>query len=195
MRYAIRIPKPCSESWQDMTPENNGRHCAQCSKTVVDFSGWEPEDILRYIQDNGLVCGRFRKEQLNTPINADQFVSSVAYSSLSFHKKLAAIFLLAFGMIQMSCDTGTPANQHPYMAVAATDTTKKKDKIIMGKVAPQHPVKHHGVRKAEQLKSTPPDHNIMGGAMVEEVTERNYLQGDVLLEPAPKRDTTKKEKR
>ncbi|NVO84912.1 hypothetical protein [Hymenobacter terrestris] len=34
----ISVPQPCSENWAAMTPAAQGRHCAACAKTVVDFS-------------------------------------------------------------------------------------------------------------------------------------------------------------
>lgn len=46
----LRIPKPCSESWDSMTPATGGRHCAQCSKVVHDFSHSSPDEILAAMQ-------------------------------------------------------------------------------------------------------------------------------------------------
>ena len=65
MKFTIQVPKPCNESWQEMMPTDNGRHCNQCSKTVVDFSGWGQDEVLSYIQQKGdeKVCGRFRNER------------------------------------------------------------------------------------------------------------------------------------
>lgn len=31
------VPAPCSADWNAMTPAEQGRHCAQCDKVVVDF--------------------------------------------------------------------------------------------------------------------------------------------------------------
>ena len=39
----LLIPKPCHENWDAMTPRDDGRHCASCSKTVVDLTGLDAE--------------------------------------------------------------------------------------------------------------------------------------------------------
>ena len=35
--FKLNIAEPCREDWQNMTPNNLGRHCQNCQKTVVDF--------------------------------------------------------------------------------------------------------------------------------------------------------------
>ncbi|MCW3122320.1 MAG: hypothetical protein JWQ38_1812 [Flavipsychrobacter sp.] len=200
MQYTIQIPKPCHESWDDMTPESNGRHCAQCSKTVVDFSGWGQEDILRYLQGSSSsgVCGRFKAEQLNVPVSSEQFIKSVVYAPLPLYKKVAAILLFAFGMLHTGDDAGAVAQQVVHHA--ATDTIKRRP-VMMGKIASPRPIvrdtthKVHKVHKVKHSPNLPPDRHIMGGPMAEPVEPPAYLQGDVIMEPAPKKtDTLKQQK-
>jgi hypothetical protein len=62
----ISIPKPCHESWQQMTPAAQGRHCAQCCKTVTDFTGMTNNQIVNYLATANNVCGRFDKQQLGS---------------------------------------------------------------------------------------------------------------------------------
>ena len=113
MRYTIQVPKPCHEEWNDMTPTDGGRHCTQCSKTVIDFTSWQQEDILAYLQQNSAagVCGRLRREQVNVPITSEQFISSVTWSPMPLYQKIAAIFLFAFGLIQMSYSADAQTKQ------------------------------------------------------------------------------------
>lgn len=56
----------CSEDWQQMTPTAQGRHCASCQRTVVDFTDKTQTDLeaARDAAPNGRLCGRFRAEQL-----------------------------------------------------------------------------------------------------------------------------------
>lgn len=66
----ISIPTPCHESWDAMTPEDKGRFCQSCQKTVTDFSGMSDQQIISYLKARqGNVCGRFHAEQLNREIS------------------------------------------------------------------------------------------------------------------------------
>lgn len=109
MSCRIVIPEPCHEDWAAMSPNEKGRHCTACNKTVIDFTGWTPEDIAAYLQKHsaGQVCGRFKSRQLNVPVpyTPEQWVTQVAGTELSLLQQMALIFLLAFGLISSSCNT------------------------------------------------------------------------------------------
>src|SRR5580700_8031354 len=63
----VRIDKPCSECWEQMTPEEQGRFCTACQKTVINFSGMSDSEILRTLAagHGAGTCGRFLPGQLN----------------------------------------------------------------------------------------------------------------------------------
>ncbi|NII28240.1 T9SS type A sorting domain-containing protein [Pseudoflavitalea sp. X16] len=62
----VTIPEPCHENWQQMTPNEQGRHCMSCQKTVVDFTLMSDQEILNHIsRASSSVCGRFNNDQLN----------------------------------------------------------------------------------------------------------------------------------
>ncbi len=104
MSVKITIPTPCHEDWNTMTPNDKGRHCNQCVKTVVDFTTWQPQQILLHMQINKNVCGRFTEEQLYETIpTQEDFVKQIAYFRISTLKKVAAIFLFAFMIGASSC--------------------------------------------------------------------------------------------
>lgn len=71
----LSIPQPCHEDWDKMTPNQQGRFCNNCQKTVIDFTNKSDGEILNYFKNHqGKVCGQFREEQLNktyvsTPIS------------------------------------------------------------------------------------------------------------------------------
>lgn len=60
----IDIPKPCHEDWKKMTPDEKGRHCAVCKKTVFDFTSKTDEQIVSLFEKNQNLCGRFKSTQL-----------------------------------------------------------------------------------------------------------------------------------
>ncbi len=66
----INIPTPCLQNWDEMTPCGQGRHCAQCNKTVIDFTTWSDASLHQFFaKDPHNVCGRFRADQLSHPID------------------------------------------------------------------------------------------------------------------------------
>jgi hypothetical protein len=65
----LDIPEPCHENWQQMTPNEQGRHCMSCQKTVVDFTMMSDKEVLAYFtKTTSHVCGRFANDQLQRDI-------------------------------------------------------------------------------------------------------------------------------
>ena len=89
----ITIPKPCHEKWESMTPQEKGRFCAVCSKTVRDFTKDSDDEILGYFSDSSSqnTCGNFYESQLNRNMH---------YSIInSLFSKFAIGFILTAGGI------------------------------------------------------------------------------------------------
>lgn len=62
----IQIPQPCHERWDAMQPSERGRFCASCQKTVVDYTTFSDQELVRLLSKSSETgCGRFRDEQLN----------------------------------------------------------------------------------------------------------------------------------
>ncbi|MBE9666289.1 carboxypeptidase-like regulatory domain-containing protein [Mucilaginibacter boryungensis] len=61
---SISITNPCHEKWSGMTPLTNGRHCATCCKTVVDFTTMSNQQIIDVLSGANNVCGRFMPAQM-----------------------------------------------------------------------------------------------------------------------------------
>jgi hypothetical protein len=102
----ITIPKPCHENWNTMSPQEQGRFCDKCCKTVVDFSTKSPVEVRQILLErkNEKVCGRFNNDQLAPPVQLN-------FPLHSFGNRLSAaqVFLLAllfvFGTTLFSCTT------------------------------------------------------------------------------------------
>jgi hypothetical protein len=60
---------PCSYGWNNMTPADKGKHCAQCDKVVLDFTSMTDEQLLHFLLKHKNVCGHFNKSQLNKTIS------------------------------------------------------------------------------------------------------------------------------
>jgi hypothetical protein len=72
MNSNIIIAKPCHENWNNMTPEQQGRHCGACNKVVQDFTKMKTEEIIDTLKrSEGEVCGRIGIQKL-TPVNKKQ---------------------------------------------------------------------------------------------------------------------------
>lgn len=71
----IKINEPCHEKWNEMTPDEKGRFCDKCQKSVHDFTNKKDDEIVSIIENSEeKVCGRFRKSQLNREIVSHQTI-------------------------------------------------------------------------------------------------------------------------
>ncbi len=68
----IRIPEPCHEDWQKMTPTEKGKFCQVCTKEVVDFTTKRDEDLVKILSNGKNICGRFKKSQLNREVKLER---------------------------------------------------------------------------------------------------------------------------
>ncbi|OXA90688.1 energy transducer TonB [Flavobacterium hibernum] len=102
-KYKLSIPEPCTENWDKMTPNENGRFCLSCSKTVIDFTEMLPEEIQHFFiqnQDKN-VCGRIRKSQLDSI--TIQIPSRILYTQTHYHKMFLLALFIAMGTTLFSC--------------------------------------------------------------------------------------------
>lgn len=80
MNIKISIQEPCRESWSAMTPSGpDCRYCAVCERSVTDFTQKTDLEILQHFQNNGKICGRFRKDQLDRPFVAQRRIRNAAW--------------------------------------------------------------------------------------------------------------------
>ena len=98
----LSITTPCHADWEKMSPEQNGRFCAECSLTVVDFTKMTDKEVQNYFLANmgKKTCGRLTADQLKiTPAKKDNllfFKKQVGtyFSKPSFKSALLTVFAL-----------------------------------------------------------------------------------------------------
>jgi hypothetical protein len=102
--FVVRVPEPCHEDWNKMKPEEKGRFCNSCSKTVVDFSNKTDTEIKNILEENpkGHMCGHFKKSQLDRPLNYKLDLANLP-RNISTTKVFAIALFLVFGSILFSC--------------------------------------------------------------------------------------------
>ena len=68
-KYVLKIDNPCSEDWNTMTENEQGKFCSSCSKNVTDFTSLSNSEILAIYDKNPVKhCGRLTKSQLENGI-------------------------------------------------------------------------------------------------------------------------------
>jgi len=180
MTNKISIPKPCHEDWNNMSPEQQGRHCTACNKTVIDFTNWDEHQIRSYLESRSgeRVCGRFNITQLAVAEEQASVLPLILKSNISILRKIAAIVLLCFGVAssqsyaqkikgKVKCETNLSTKEPVLMGdtiIVTNDSLNKQPPTmdttkyipqIMGKIAPYHPPKDKPVKKTttpKQLK-------------------------------------------
>ncbi|RKR09635.1 TonB-like protein [Flavobacterium sp. 90] len=102
-KYKLSIPEPCIENWDKMIPNEKGRFCMNCAKTVIDFTEMLPEEIQHFFMQNHdkNICGRIKKSQLDSI--TIQIPSSIIYTQTHYHKMFLLALFIAMGTTLFSC--------------------------------------------------------------------------------------------
>lgn len=103
-RYKISIPKPCHENWNEMTPNEKGRFCNVCSKSVVDFTSMKEHEVQDFFieNQNKKVCGRFRNEQIESTFKFN-VPQTILFQKRSFSKAFLLSLFVVMGTSLFSC--------------------------------------------------------------------------------------------
>ena len=122
--YKISIPQPCHENWGKMAPDETGRFCGSCAKSVVDFTGMKTPEIQDFfIKNQGQkVCGRFKSGQLDSIII--QIPTEVLLSQVQFHKIFLLALLVCMGTTLFSCQNSN-GDKQKIGEVEIVDSTKQ----------------------------------------------------------------------
>lgn len=120
----INVSKPCTENWQKMTPDKVGRFCAQCEKSVVDFTNLSDNEILSLIaKANSGSCGRFKQSQLERVLNHSAGTPASNYTSFIALRYLVLIGFSGFVLIKTA---GAQTLQGGQYAIQQSRTVAEK---------------------------------------------------------------------
>lgn len=187
-KYKITIPKPCHENWEEMIPNEKGRFCMSCSKTVVDFTSMLPEEIEQFFiqNQNNKICGRFRKSQLDTI--TIQIPSRVLYSQNNYSKMFLLALFVAMGTTLFSC-ADKNGNKKKIDKVEIVEN-KKLEKIIVERELPKDSISIPIplLPKSIPFKSVKPRPIVCGEAFndkdksVAKINDQNTIAKDSIVE-------------
>ena len=133
----LRIPVPCHEGWNNMTPVQDGKFCNSCQKLVVDFTSMSDQEIIRYFQNvKGNTCGRFRDEQLNRDFETPR-------KKLNWYKYFFQVMIPAFLVTSKSYSQGEIKSK-PTICISPTNKTNDA-RIVLGASIVRDPVVIDGI--------------------------------------------------
>jgi hypothetical protein len=141
--FQLSIPEPCHQSWQQMTPTEQGRFCKSCAKEVVDFSTMTDKEVLNYfveLKDKN-VCGRALPSQLERAIT----MPAAPVKKRFWYLNYMALFFLFFskasntkaqtkGKISIANTNIQPGNLLPQSLQIQTAENTSLKRIIAGKI-------------------------------------------------------------
>jgi len=107
----INIPNPCTEDWEAMLKDGDGRLCTKCNNTVYDFSQMNDEELFDFFRQRPSThCGRFHNSQLNREILP---VITRKKLLLSKFNKIAAAFftVLSFKAFPLQASNDRPSTE------------------------------------------------------------------------------------
>jgi hypothetical protein len=120
------------ENWDNMTPNEQGRHCTSCNKTVVDFSLFSDRQIIEFFSKaTDRICGSYNPLQVGREIR---------YSEPQNH----FLYRLLFGTIittSVGCSDNSNYNMAnkslteqyiPIQASLGNDTRNKETESLPG---------------------------------------------------------------
>lgn len=139
-KYEYSVNSPCNENWIKMTPNDNGKYCNKCCKTVVDFSRMNEKEIVNYLSlhQKEKTCGHFFTAQLENDLKGlKKFIINAYYKAVTSNdhsfKKGITIAILVIASFVTGCsrtirkvgDVGGPVKVHNDTMNVKKDSTDR----------------------------------------------------------------------
>lgn len=131
----IKLPEPCREDWNRMTPTDEGRFCGACQHDLVDFTQMSDEELIRFfLNHRGKVCGRFSTTQLDRSITRPEKHLRLIPTRFARRVAAAAIFIQSLAHHAYA----QIGRQKTEIVARNHQTNKKVSRIIKGIVQDYH---------------------------------------------------------
>jgi len=186
--HNLKIEKPCHEDWNKMAPNQLGRHCQLCEKTVVDFTKMSSEEIKEYVSNRGneRICGRILKEPVKRiPSKKEQWFNN---QRLRINQKIdfipmriSLLSILSFLMILFGCNQTTEESKPDTKENSpitsgdsiANDSTQRIDELhTVGNIAMPEPLIGDVIQELGEVDEQFDEIPVVGKIAIEEDVER-----------------------
>ncbi|WP_430405945.1 hypothetical protein [Fluviicola sp.] len=105
--FKLSIENPCSQDWNSMTENEQGRFCERCAKSVIDYTGLSDKELIHAISSSSNpICGRLKPQQLNRMIGDEKMISVQ-----SPYKFLTGLFILGASKSAFSANVAQQKEQ------------------------------------------------------------------------------------
>jgi len=184
----LKIEKPCHEDWNKMAPNQLGRHCQLCEKTVVDFTKMSSEEIKEYLSNRGneRVCGRILKEPVKRiPSKKEQWFNN---QRLRINQKIGfipmrtsllsilSILMVLFGCNQTTVESKPDTKENSPITSGdsiANDSTQRIDELhTVGNIAKPEPLMGDIVHELGEVDEQFDEIPVVGKIAIEEDVDR-----------------------
>lgn len=169
----LSIPKPCHEDWNKMLPEEKGKFCQSCCKKVFDFTNSSNEEIAAIFSNNptGKICGRFRKEQLESV--KIEIPEVLLFNQTSFKKSFLLALFVVMGTTLFSCKDVNNNVQTIEKVVVIKDSVAKNVDTTHTEIIADTVIKECKTIKYKTQNITPPE--------VPVPIEEPEIMGDIVM--------------
>jgi TonB family protein len=76
----VQLAFACNEKFDQMIPCDNGRFCTACSTVVHDLTHKTNQEILELLSQQGTVCGKITRSQLQSPTRSTNNLKKIITS-------------------------------------------------------------------------------------------------------------------
>jgi hypothetical protein len=158
-----------------MTPNEKGRFCSSCTKTVVDFTKMSPDAIQDYLHNNKdqRICGHIKQSQLDS-INL-RIPEAVIHQDQSFHRLFLLALLISMGMTLFSCEDEN-GQKKKIESIEVVETKAKVIDTLLNNNEKKEIQQDSLIKKDKSSKTEIKDTQVEGMMIVETV-------GDIVVQP------------